>query len=202
MPEVQSAGVPIYYEVIGTGTPILLVHGFLSSFEGNWGQSGWIDFLLAQGRQVVGMDCRGHGLSGKPHDPSAYAGDQVPNDVLAVMDAIGLERTDLMGYSIGGRMAIDLLSRVPQRLSAVIVGGAGLRSVPRDLTATIEALETDDVSTITDRGALFTRRFAVSRLSDPDSLAGRHNDLQALAAQSRSDSSIHYDPAERVDGLR
>ena len=69
MPTVDSAGVPIHYGVIGTGAPILLVHGYASSFEGNWGQSGWVDFLLAQGRQVVGVDTRGHGLSGRPYDP-------------------------------------------------------------------------------------------------------------------------------------
>ncbi len=47
MPTVDSAGVPIHYEVIGAGAPILLVHGYLSSFEGNWGQSGWVDFSLS-----------------------------------------------------------------------------------------------------------------------------------------------------------
>jgi hypothetical protein len=60
MPAVNSAGVPIYYEVIETGAPILFLHGVLSSFEDNWRQSGGVDFLLAQDRQVVGMDCRGH----------------------------------------------------------------------------------------------------------------------------------------------
>jgi pimeloyl-ACP methyl ester carboxylesterase len=97
--------------------------------------------LLAQGRQVVGIDFRGHGLSGKPHDPSAYDGDQVPNDVLAVMDADGLERTDVMGYSMGGRVAISLLASVPHRFSSVIAGSAGLRTMRRDQTAIIEALE-------------------------------------------------------------
>jgi pimeloyl-ACP methyl ester carboxylesterase len=202
MPTVHSAGVPIYYEMIGTGTPILLVHGYASSFEGNWVQSGWVDFLLAQGRQVVGMDCRGHGLSGKPHEPSAYGGDRVPDDVIAVMDAVGLERTDLMGYSMGGRIAINLLARIPERFSSVIVGGAGLRSTPRDQTATMEALEADDVSGITDPGARFLRQFAESRLTDPTSFAGRDNDLKALAAHSRGDGSVAYDPAERADALR
>src|SRR6478736_2205518 len=161
---VQSAGVPIYYEVAGDGLPIVLVHGFLCSFESNWGQSGWIDFLVAQGRQVVGVDCRGHGRSGKPHDPSAYDGHRMPDDVLAVMDAVGLERTDFMGYSMGGRIAINLLARVPERFSSVIAGGAGLRTMRRDQAAIIEALETDDVSSITDPVALFMRQFAESRL--------------------------------------
>jgi len=60
--------------VIGESWPIVLVHGFASSLEGKLGRSGWIDFLMAQGRAVVGLDCRGHGRSGKPHDHGAYDG--------------------------------------------------------------------------------------------------------------------------------
>ena len=67
MPFVISPGVPIHYEVVGAGPPIVLVHGFASSLEGNWDQSGWVDFLVGRGHTVVGLDCRGHGLSGKPH---------------------------------------------------------------------------------------------------------------------------------------
>jgi len=65
---------------------------------------------------VVGTDCRGHDRSDKPHDSSAYEDPQMPNDVLAVMDALGLERVDLMGYSMGGAIAINLLARHPGRL--------------------------------------------------------------------------------------
>jgi pimeloyl-ACP methyl ester carboxylesterase len=102
MPVVDSAGVPIHYETTGEGPPILLVHGYLSSFEGNWRQSGWIEFLVGQGRSVVGLDCRGHGRSGKPYDPDAYEDPRMPDDVLAVMDAVRLDRVDPMGYSMGG----------------------------------------------------------------------------------------------------
>src|SRR3954451_6464620 len=101
MPTVQSAGVPIDYEVIGAGPPIVLVHGFLSSFEGNWGQSGWIEFLVGLGRMVVGLDIRGHGESGKPRERGAYDLQLMAGDVLAVMDANGVEHADLMGYSMG-----------------------------------------------------------------------------------------------------
>ena len=103
---------------LGVRTPILLVHGFLTSFEGKCGQSGWIDFLLALGRQVVGMDCRGHGRSGKPHESSAYKGDQVGDVVLAGTDVLGLDRVEIMGYSMGGRIAIALLARVPERFTS------------------------------------------------------------------------------------
>jgi pimeloyl-ACP methyl ester carboxylesterase len=184
MPTVQSAGVPIYYEQIGVGSPILLVHGFASSFEGTWGQSGWIAFLLAQGCQVVGMDCRGHGRSGKPHDPAAYDYPRMPDDVLAVMDAAGLEHVDLMGYSSGGAIAIALLAFHPDRFRSVIVGGAGqvTPAIPQVLPDIAAALETDDLSAIKNPAALFFRQFAESRAHDPHSIAQLNPDLHALAA--------------------
>jgi pimeloyl-ACP methyl ester carboxylesterase len=151
------------------------------------------------------MDCRGHGLSGKPHDSIAYVGNLVADDVLAVMDAVGLQRVDIMGYSMGGRIAIDLLARVPERFTSVIAGGAGLRSAlpdPESLTAGAEALEADDVSRITNPGQLALRQLAESRLTDPASIAGLNNDLKALAACTGIVKGITYDPVERIDALR
>ena len=167
MPFVISAGVPIHYEVIGAGPPIVLVHGFASSLEGNWGQSGWIDFLVGRGRTVVGLDCRGHGTSGKPHDPDAYGGNHMPDDVLAVMEAAAVESADIMGYSMGVGIAINLLARFPGRFTSVVAGGQGGVRVPVEdaqfRIAIAEALETTDVSTISDPRALRLRRFADSR---------------------------------------
>src|SRR5712691_1155119 len=194
MPLVISAGVPIHYEVIGAGPPIVLVHGFASSLEGNWGQSGWVDFLVGRGRTVVGLDCRGHGLSGKPHDPDAYGGNRMPDDVLAAMEAAGLERVDIMGYSMGAGIAMNLLARFPERFTSLVAGGQGGVRAPVEDTqlgvAIAEALETDDVSTISDPRALRMRRFAASRAKHPDSLAGQDNDLLALGAIWRSDRSM------------
>jgi len=194
MPILDSAGVPIHYEVVGAGPPIVLVHGFSSSFEGNWGQSEWVDFLVAQDRQVVGLDCRGHGHSGKPHDPSAYEDPQMPNDVLAVMDALGLERVDLMGYSMGGAIAIILMARHPDRFNSVIVGGAGLRlgrSDPQRNEALAAAFEAADISTISDPVARRFRELAESRAHDPHSLNDADPDLHAFAAMTRRRGGTH-----------
>jgi pimeloyl-ACP methyl ester carboxylesterase len=97
VPVIDLRGVPIHYEVVGQGAPIVLVHGFASSLEGNWGRTGWIELLTGRDRQVIGLDCRGHGSSGKPHDSAAYDGHAMPDDVLAVMDAAGLDRADFLG---------------------------------------------------------------------------------------------------------
>jgi pimeloyl-ACP methyl ester carboxylesterase len=84
MPMVDSAGVPIHYEVAGQGPPVVLVHGFMSSMD-SWVRTGWVEFLMARGRSAVRLDVRGHGGSGKPHDPTAYENPRMPGDVLAVM---------------------------------------------------------------------------------------------------------------------
>jgi pimeloyl-ACP methyl ester carboxylesterase len=180
MPTVQSAGVRIQYEVQGDGPPIVLVHGFSSSFDGNWRGQGWVEFLVGDGRKVIGLDCRGHGSSEKPHDPAAYAGHKMPDDVIAVLDDLGLEQVDLMGYSMGGWITVNLLSRHAGRFRSAIVGGAGLRTAAADparRALMAAAFEATDPSTIADEAARNMRRRAESR----------GNDLAALAALQRSE---------------
>ena len=174
---INSNGVPIRYDVFGTGQPIVLVHGFSSSFNDNWQASGWVDFFVGRGHRVIGLDVRGHGASGKSHDASTYEGHQMPDDVIAVINAEGLQRVDLMGYSMGGWIAVNLLSRYPQRFNSVIVGGAGLHPF-RQSDAIIAALEADDPSTISDPTALGFRNFAQAQ---------SQNDLKALAAVQRAE---------------
>jgi pimeloyl-ACP methyl ester carboxylesterase len=181
MAVIDSNGVSIFYEDIGSGVPIVLVHGFASNIHGNWRRSGWIDFLHGLGRRVVALDVRGHGQSGKPHGIAAYEGNALPDDVLAVMDAVGLEETEIMGYSMGGWITLNLLARMPERFSSAIVGGSGLHTgAPsrehREVLAT--GLEAADDRLVTDPVAQRFRRLA---------MASGDNDLQALAAVQRSE---------------
>jgi len=74
MPSLNVNGCPINYIVEGTGKPVMLIHGFASSLQGNWRAPGIVDAIVRSGRQVIAIDCRGHGRSGKPHDPAAYEG--------------------------------------------------------------------------------------------------------------------------------
>lgn len=180
MPTVQSGGVPIHYEASGEGQPIVLVHGFSSSFDRDWRKSGWVEFLVGEGHRVIGLDCRGHGSSGKPHSPESYAGNRIPDDVLAVMEAVGVERTHIMGYSMGALVTLNLVSRHAKRFSTAVVGGAGLPSPafdPQGRAALAEALEAADPATIGDLPALRFRQ----------SIERRRNDLLALAAFQRSE---------------
>ncbi len=174
----DSDGVRIAFEDVGQGRPIVLVHGFAASFELNWRAPGWVDALVDDGRRVVGLDCRGHGKSEKPHDASAYGGDRMAGDVIGLMDHLGLERADLMGYSMGGGISMSLLVRHPGRFNTVVLGGIG-GGAPRggrDRGSIAEAMEADDASAGENETARAFRAFAE---------AGG-NDLQALGAMMRS----------------
>jgi pimeloyl-ACP methyl ester carboxylesterase len=67
----DAKGVKIRYVAVGRGAPVVLIHGFSSSLDANWGQTGVID-VLAKDFRVGALDVRGHGKSGKPHDASKY----------------------------------------------------------------------------------------------------------------------------------
>jgi pimeloyl-ACP methyl ester carboxylesterase len=195
MATITSNGVPIVYETVGNGPPIVLVHGFASSRDGNWKSQGWFEYLVNEGRQVVALDCRGHGESGKPHDSAAYDGNQMSEDVVAVMDAAGIEKADLMGYSMGGGIALDLLVRHPGRFGLVIIGGAGLGGPGSDTSrrdGIAAALRAKDPTTIENPTARGFRRFAEQRGT---------NDLEALAAVMMSNRSFGNRDAVRKSKL-
>lgn len=157
---VSKDGARIAYDVTGEGKPVLLIHGFASSREQNWGSTGWISRLASAGFRVVSFDCRGHGHSDKPHDPDAY-GLHMIDDILAVMHASALQDAFVMGYSMGAMLAIRFLMLHPERVRRVVVAGLGenyfaeLQSW-RDMIA--DAMLIDDPSLIEDREA---RRFRI-----------------------------------------
>ncbi len=186
MANFASDGVSIHYEVFGEGKPIVLVHGFAASLEVNWVNTGWIEALTPI-RQVVALDCRGHGLSGKPYDPQAYAGDQMAEDVTRLMDHLEIDNADLFGYSMGAAISLRLLLRHPDRFTSVVLGGIGnvlaRRAAGRPNVA--EALLAEDSSTITDPIA---RGFRVVAEANK-------NDLKALAAYMGAPRTA-MDPAD------
>ena len=175
----DSNGVKIHYETVGEGPPIVLVHGFSASFQTNWGITGWIDTLKAV-RRVVGIDCRGHGLSDKPHDPEAYTGEMMRGDVVGLMDHLGIDKADLFGYSMGAYLSAALLAHSADRFDSVILGGIGnpFPAIPPEAAKLIaDALLTDDPSTI--KGDI-ARTFRAVAEANPN------NDLEALAACIKS----------------
>jgi pimeloyl-ACP methyl ester carboxylesterase len=162
-----SDGIRLAFERLGAGKPVLLVHGFGSSRGQNWKSTGWFGSLVDAGRQVVAMDCRGHGQSDKPHDQTLYGHDRMAQDVRTVMDAADVKACDLVGYSMGGFIGLRVAAQAGARIDSLSLGGVGAHYLtgPRissDISrATLSAaLLTDDKEGITNpRGRMF-RDFA------------------------------------------
>jgi pimeloyl-ACP methyl ester carboxylesterase len=117
-------GLEIHYREFGAGPPIVLVHGWGSDLEHNWVATGWVDALRPL-RRVIALDVRGHGRSAKPRAQARYGYRPMSRDVLAVMDALHIERADFLGYSMGAFIGICLLADSPKRFASMILGGIG-----------------------------------------------------------------------------
>jgi pimeloyl-ACP methyl ester carboxylesterase len=124
----KSRGYAISYEDAGTGPPVVLLPGFMQS-AADYRQAGYVE-RLATTRRVLIVDPLGHGRSDKPHEAAAYRAPDVAADVIAVLDAAGLERAALWGYSRGAWLACMAAIEFPQRLTALILGGGGLTQPP------------------------------------------------------------------------
>jgi pimeloyl-ACP methyl ester carboxylesterase len=166
--------------------PVVLHHGFVAHAEANWVAPGVVERLVAAGRHVIAPDARGHGESDKPHDPSAYGEQRMARDLAALFDLIEAPRIDLVGYSMGAVVSLIFSSEHDRRVRRLVVGGVGsgiveCGGVDRRVISNesiIDALATDDPSTIEAPGAKAFRWLA-------DALG---SDRQALIAHA---SSIH-----------
>jgi pimeloyl-ACP methyl ester carboxylesterase len=118
---VTHRGQRIHYSVEGAGPLVVFQHGLLSSGE-SWKRAGFVD-ALADRFRVACVDSLGHGLSDKPADPALYAGDQRAGDIVAVIDDLGAERAHLVGYSMGGWMAVAVARHHRERLASLTVAG-------------------------------------------------------------------------------
>lgn len=169
----SSDGVDIAYTDVGAGPPILLIHGFASNHAVNWESTGWVRTLTEAGRRVIAMDVRGHGGSAKLGDPALYATATMANDAANLIDHLGLGPIDVMGYSMGGRIAAVLAATHPDKVKALIIGGMGYGMVEGiggedEIAAALEAPSLDDA--VGDAGRGF-RKFAEQTRSDLPSLA-------------------------------
>lgn len=119
----DSGDVPLHYTDEGAGTPVVLLHGFAVNADLNWRLPG-LTRALARSYRVIALDLRGHGLSAKPHDPERY-GFAMAADVIALLDHLGLDKVHLVGYSLGGIIALKLATTHPDRLLTASPLGAG-----------------------------------------------------------------------------
>ena len=111
---------------VGSGRPVLLLHGLFSDARMNWLKFGHADRIAAQGYEVLMPDLRAHGASAAPHDPDAYPPDVLVRDLAALIDHLRLTDYDLGGFSLGARTVLHAVAKgavVPRRL---VVGGMGV----------------------------------------------------------------------------
>src|SRR5215213_2182027 len=123
MPWFQHGAVEIAYLDEGEGEPIVLIHGFASTKEVNWVHPSWTTAL--KGRRVIALDNRGHGQSSKLYHPADYHLRLLTEDVRALLDHLGIPCADVMGYSMGARIAAFLAHDQPARVRSAILGGLG-----------------------------------------------------------------------------
>ncbi|MGE8943651.1 alpha/beta fold hydrolase [Leptospira interrogans] len=173
-----SDGVKIAYLDEGAGDPILLIHGFASNSGVNWKDTGWIRFLSDNGFRVIAIDNRGHGESEKLYDLNQYGAPLMAEDARRLLDHLGIQRADVMGYSMGARITAFLTLAHPDRVRSCIFGGLGSNMV-RGMAGTgpiATALEADSIDQVTNPTARTFRAFAEQTGAD----------LKALAACIRS----------------
>ncbi|HEX3269602.1 MAG TPA: alpha/beta hydrolase [Ktedonobacterales bacterium] len=111
---VEHDGARIWYATYGSGAPVILLHGGLGH-SGNWGYQ--VPALVGNGYRAVLIDSRGHGRSTRDARPYTY--ELMASDVAAVMDALGIEKAALVGWSDGACTALILASKVPTRVAGV-----------------------------------------------------------------------------------
>src|SRR5260370_36949946 len=173
MPSFHNGAVEIAYLDEGEGDPILLVHGFASSKNVNWVYPTWVSELKKHGRRVIALDNRGHGDSAKLYDAEQYHIGTMAGDVSALMDHLNIERADIMGYSLGGRMTAWLARRQPQRLRSAVFGGIAIGLIggggPGENAA--EAPEAPSLAQATTPVGRSLRPFADPSPSPPPALA-------------------------------
>jgi pimeloyl-ACP methyl ester carboxylesterase len=135
----------------GWGRPVVLLHGFASNRAEAWRRVGWYGAFERKRIRVLALDWRGHGDSARPHEPKAYARDNMVSDVFALLDHLGIGRADLFGYSMGARLAIHAALAQPERIADLILGGIGDRlfeppQAPGALATAMEAESPDSIS--------------------------------------------------------
>ena len=117
-------GQTLAYHTLGEGRPTLLLHGFMASTALNWTGPSLTAKIAAMGRKVIGLDFRGHGASAPHNADAAFPTNILVTDIEALLGHLGLEDVDVVSYSMGARMAVQMLVQGfrPRKL---VLGGMG-----------------------------------------------------------------------------
>ena len=115
-------GLKMYYEIEGTGDPVVLLHGSFMTITNNW--TGWID-ELSKTRKVIAVEMQGHGRTADIKRDFSY--ENLADDIAALLDYLKIPSADLIGYSMGGGVAMQCAIRHPERVRKVVSISAAFR---------------------------------------------------------------------------
>src|SRR3954454_10727214 len=117
-------GLKMYYEVHGSGDPVVLLHGAYMTIPGNW--TGWIG-ELSKTRKVIAVEMQGHGRTADIKRDLTF--ENLADDVAALLDQLKIPSADLIGFSMGGGVAMECAIRHPGKVRKVVSISAVLRHV-------------------------------------------------------------------------
>ena len=148
-----SDGVRLGYREIGAGRPVVLVHGLFSDGVTNWIKFGAAEAVASRGFRVIMPDLRAHGISDKPHDPSAYSDGILGQDLRELISTLGLSDFDLGGFSLGARTTVQAIGEGlrPRRAVLAGMGLEGLTGWLRRKDFFLEAIELADTASRGDK---------------------------------------------------
>ena len=155
MPVVHAGDIDMYYELHGSGDPLVLIGGLASDIS----QWGWLTDFCAQTHHVLAFDNRGAGRTDKPDTP--YTIPMMANDTVALMDAVGMNRATMVGMSMGGRIALHLALEHPDRVARLVLVSTGASARLDNSMSRTEMLGV--LSSIVHRGKYPQPRYAFSR---------------------------------------
>ena len=181
-------GINLYYETHGTGRPLILLHGGLGSGE----MFGPVMPMLAERHQVIAVDLQGHGRTAdieRPIDVRLMAG-----DISALIDHLGLDKPDVVGYSLGGGVALQTAAQYPAKVRRLVLVSANLR--PDAIYAEMRAQQ----GQVNAAAAEFMKETPMYQLYQR--VAPRPEDFPRLLTKIGESMSKDFDFTEEVRGLQ
>lgn len=171
----------------GEGEVILLVHGFGSTKDVNWVNTGWLKLLLASGYRVIAMDNRGHGDSQKFHGLEDYSLEKMAEDCANLLQFLNIDHCHIMGYSMGARICSKMAMRSDNNIDKMILAGNGYGMIDGagDWTPVRDALLAPSLADVTDERARRFRAFADQTKSDRKALAACVMSVRELFSEAQ-----------------
>jgi len=175
----SADGTRLYYEEAGTGTPVVFVHEFAGDYRTWEAQMR----AFARSHRCVTFSARGYPPSDVPSDPARYGQDIARADVIAVMDALGIDRAHVVGHSMGAYTALRVGIKHPQRCISVTAAGCGWGSVADPAArGAMRQLAADTAKMFTEKGIAAA---AALYADGPTRQAHKHKDPRGYAEFAR-----------------